>query len=267
MKKVVVFLLVGLMFVFGMAGCEKTKKEEGKEKAKEKVVTELKDGKLTLGSDTAFPPFEYEEGDKVVGFDVDLGTEIGKRMDVEVEFVPTAFDGIIPALNAKKFDGIMSAMTITDERKKEVDFSDPYIDSNQSLTVKKDSGIKSVKDLSGKILGVQRGTTGELTAQKNQTTWGVTEIKSYDDTLLAFEDLKAGRIAGIINDFPVSAYLAKKTPELEVVEEIPTNEQYGIALRKESKDLKKKIDEALKEIKDDGTYDTIFEKWFGKKPS
>jgi lysine-arginine-ornithine-binding protein len=267
-KKLVV-VLTALVFLVTtvLAGCSSGTKQETGGEAKKPALKTLKEGVLTVGSDIAFPPFEFkdEKTQETVGFDIDLMQEVGKRIGLEVVFVNAVFDSLIAGLNAGKFDCIVSAMTITDERAKQVDFSDPYIDSNQSLAVVKGSPIKSVNDLKGKIVGVQRGTTGEMKANELKESIGFKEIKSYDDTLLAFEDLKAGRVDGVINDLPVSAYLAKKDGGFEIVEEIPTGEQYGIAFRKDSDDLREAINKALKDIKEDGTYDQIYAKWFGEK--
>ncbi|MCX7831658.1 MAG: transporter substrate-binding domain-containing protein [Actinobacteria bacterium] len=260
-------LILSLVLIFaGCAGKSEKSKEEAKENKESKIET-ITPGVLTVGSDVAFPPFEFEDEktQEIVGFDVDLIKEIGKRIGLQVKIQPAAFDTIIQALNAKKFDCVVSAMTITDERKQQVDFSDPYIDSNQSLAVKSGSPIKSIEDLKGRIVGVQRGTTGELKAQEIKEKYGIKEIKSYDDTLMAFEDLKAGRIDAVINDYPVTAYLVKKDPFFEIVAEIPTGEKYGIAVRKDSKALLEAINKALADMKKDGTYEKIYKKWFGNQ--
>jgi polar amino acid transport system substrate-binding protein len=229
-------------------------------------ITTLKAGELQIGSDTSFPPFETLEGDKVTGFDVDLMTAIGKKLGYKVVFVTANFDGLIPSLNAKKFDGVATAMTITADRQKEVAFSDPYIDSDQSLTVKKTSGIKSTADLKGKNVGAQTGTTGEKWATENLKNKGVvTDIKSFPTATEAFTALEAGQIDAIINDYPGSAYIVKDKPDLALVEKISTNEKYGFAFRKADTKLVAAVNKALKELKSSGQYDTIFEKWFGKK--
>lgn len=269
LKRFLSVFLAAVLIVAAFSGCSGAKEEESgkveEEKSAETTVKTIEPGKLIVGSDVAFPPFEFvdEKTQEIIGFDVDLIKEIGKRIGLEVEIQPAAFDSIIQALNAGKFDCVVSAMTITEERKKQVDFSDPYIDSDQSLAVNKNSDISSLDDLKGKIIGVQRGTTGELKAQELKDEYGIKEIKSYDDTLMAFEDLKAGRIDGVINDYPVTAYLVKRDPVFKIVARIPTGEQYGIAVRKDSKDLLELINKALAEIKADGTYDKIYEKWFG----
>jgi ABC-type amino acid transport substrate-binding protein len=229
-------------------------------------ITTLKAGELQIGSDTSFPPFETLEGDKVTGFDVDLMTAIGKKLGYKVVFVTANFDGLIPSLNAKKFDGVATAMTITADRKKEVAFSDPYIDSDQSLTVKANSGIKSTKDLAGKSIGAQTGTTGEKWAQENVMANAKDKvIKSYPTATEAFTALEAGQIDAIINDYPVSAFIVKDKADLKLVEKISTNEKYGFAFRKADTKLVAAVNKALKELKSNGQYDTIFEKWFGKK--
>lgn len=263
-KTAIVSILLLAAVALILSGCAKEQKKE--EKKKEVGIETIKEGVLTVGSDVAFPPFEYkdEKTQEIVGFDVDLIKEIGKRLGLRVEIINATFDTLIPALNAKKYDVVVSAMTITEERKKQVDFSDPYIDSDQSIAVRKDSNIKSAADLKDKIVGVQRGTTGELKANELKEIYGIKEIKSYDDTLLAFEDLKAGRVDAVVNDLPVTAYLVKKDPAFKIVEVIKTGEQYGFAFRKDSKELREKVNEALKKMKEDGTYDRIYKKWFGE---
>jgi len=230
----------------------------------EAKFTTIKEGYLTVGTDAAYPPLENVEAGEFVGFDIDLVKEIANGLGLEAEIINTAWDGIFPALIAHKFDVVISAVTITEDRDKEMDFSDPYLDSDQSIATKDDSGIKTKADLKDKILGVQIGTTGELTAKEIDEEMGVAEIKTYDDILLAFEDLKAGRIDAIINDIPTSAYIVKDNPELVIVEKIITNEKYGIVFAPDTPELLKAVNKVLKEMKEDGTYDQIYSKWFGE---
>jgi len=150
-------------------------------------------------------------------------------------------------------------MTITAAREKEINFSDPYIDSDQSIAVKKGSDIKGEDDLKGKIVGVQLDTTGQFTAEKMD---GLAEIQKFDTILLAFAALELDKVDAIVNDYPVNAYMSKERGKTEVVAKIKTDEQYGIGVNKENTELLEKINGALKEMKDDGTYDKIFEKWF-----
>lgn len=225
------------------------------------VVT-IEKGRLLIGSDTKYPPFEYMEGGKPVGFDVDIADAIAGKMKLELKVISAPWTDLIKQLKSNRFDVIVSAMTITPERKTEINFSDPYIDADQSICVAKGSSIRSAADLSGKVVGVQRDSTGQFTAER---TKGIKEIKKYDSILQAFTNLAAGGVDAVINDYPVNAYTSEKTGKTEVVAIIKTNEKYGIGVKKSNTELLKKINQALIDLKSDGTYDTIYKKWFGKK--
>jgi polar amino acid transport system substrate-binding protein len=259
LKSLALALVVGLVLLTLLSGCGKKETEEKEETSQ--VIT-LQEGKLLMGSDTTYPPFEYVEGGKTVGFDVDLATEIADRLHLQLQVISTVWDGIIPGLKSDKYDILMSAMTITEERSQQIDFSDPYIDSDQSIAVKSGSSIKSEEDLVGKVVGVQVDTTGQFTAEKMT---GLKEIRKYETILAAFEDLKLGRIDAIVNDYPVNAYISLKQGGTEVVKVIKTDEKYGIGIKKGNDQLREAINRVLAEIKRDGTYDRIYEKWFGKK--
>jgi polar amino acid transport system substrate-binding protein len=226
----------------------------------------LKEGKLQMGSDTSYPPFESMEGDKPIGFDVELATAIAEKMDVELEVISTAWDGIIPGLKTEKYDIIMSAMTITPEREKEINFSDPYIDSDQSIAVVKGSPIRTEADLKDKVVGVQIDTTGQFKAEEIEKAGGLKEIQKFDTILVAFEALEQGKVDAIINDFPVNSYISTTRGKTEVVAKIKTDEQYGIGVRKDNEELLDEINSALAEVKEDGTYSDIYTKWFGVEP-
>uniref|UniRef100_A0A7C3RQ42 Basic amino acid ABC transporter substrate-binding protein n=1 Tax=Dictyoglomus thermophilum TaxID=14 RepID=A0A7C3RQ42_DICTH len=249
----ILFLLIFVLSLptFGASALERIKKA----------------GILKVGSDVAYAPFEFMEGDKPVGFDIDIANEIAKALGVRLQVINTSFDGIIAALKAKKFDMIISAMTITEERKKEISFSIPYYDSGQIIVVRSDNkDIRSEKDLKGKIVGVQLGTTGEISAKKLKDQVGIKEIRSYETIPEAFMDLELGRLDAVINDLPVSLYYSKNNPKLKCVGKPFTKEQYGIAVRKEDTDLLKKINEILVNLKKTGKYKEIYKKWFGTEP-
>jgi ABC-type amino acid transport substrate-binding protein len=225
------------------------------------TLTTIEEGKLLMGSDTTYPPFESIEDGEAVGFDIDIAEEIASRLGLELQVETVAWEGIIPGLKTDNYDIIMSAMTITDERKEEIDFCDPYIDSNQSICVRSDNeDIKSPEDLVGKIVGVQVETTGQYTAEEIE---GIAEIVKFETILLAFEDLELGRIDAIMNDYPVNAYLSNIRGETKVVDTIQTDESYGIGVKMGNDQLREAINDVLQEMMDDGTYDEIFEKWFG----
>jgi ABC-type amino acid transport substrate-binding protein len=222
---------------------------------------------ITVASDIAYPPFEFEKKGKPVGFDIDLMREIGKRAGFMPEFQKVIFDGIIPGVGNNAFDAGASAFTITETREKKVDFSDPYFNADQSLMVPSGSPIKMVDDIGDGIVGVQLGTTGELKAKEFKQQGKITgKIRTFPTITKAFSALENSRIDAVINDFPVSAYRANTgRGSLEVVQTIPTGEQYGIAFPQDS-DLLEPTNKALEEIKKDGTYAEIYEEWLGEKP-
>ena len=268
-------ILLALSLVLGMfalAGCGGAAEEPAAEPDTETEATAefttLTPGVILVGSDTAYPPFENVVDGVTVGFDVDLMKAIGERLGYEVEFKTYKFDALITGLQSgTEFDMVASAMTITEERKQQIDFSDPYINSNQSLAVAADSSVMSTADLkSGDKIGVQSGTTGEIWAKENLEPKGVV-ITPYDDILAAFGALGAGDIVGVINDAPISQDVVKDPARnAKVVEEIETGEQYGFAFSKESSALREAVNAALAEIKADGTYTEIYRTWFGADP-
>ena len=272
----VLLALAMVAAVVALAGCGGTKTETTTETKTETAAPKLvKEGVLTVGSDTAFPPFESMNGAVAEGFDVDLGEAIAKELGYTLNFTSQKFDTLIPQLNAGgTFDVIMSGMTITPERNQEILFSEPYIDSNQSIAVVKGKFAKLDGNdpaaintaITGKIIGVQSGTTGETWAKENLK--GAAQITPFDDTLAAFSALNAGKVDAVVNDLPVSAYLVKSSyTGDELVAEIPTGEQYGIGIAKANPELKTAIDEALQKITDSGEYKTIYMKWFGVEPA
>src|SRR5918998_3390542 len=167
---------------------------------------------ITVASDIAYPPFEFEKNGEPVGFDIDLMNEIGKRAGFTPEFKNVTFDGIIPGLGNNLYDAGASAFTITEEREQKVDFSDPYFNADQSLMVQSDSPIKSLDDIGDGTVGVQLGTTGELTAKEFKEQGKITgEIRTFDTFTDAAAALENGQIDAIINDVPTSAYTADQS--------------------------------------------------------
>ncbi|MBM3700685.1 MAG: basic amino acid ABC transporter substrate-binding protein [Actinobacteria bacterium] len=257
LKMAIIAALIIAVFAVSFISCTKGDTTAGAATGLKTIVP----GVLTVGSDCTWPPMEYIEGDKIVGFDVDLTQAIADRIGLKLDYQNTAWDGLFPALIAGKFDMAISSITITDDRKKEMDFSDPYYQTDQAAAVKKDSGIDSADKLNGKKAGVQIGTTGEIEAREIEGL----EVKTYDDILLAFEDLKAGRVDAVIADSYMCFAYVKNNEGLDVGFSIITDEQLGIAFAKNSPDLLAAVNSALKSIKEDGTYDKIHAKWFGEK--
>jgi polar amino acid transport system substrate-binding protein len=222
----------------------------------------IEEGKLMVCSEIPYKPFEYEEDGEFTGFDIDLVNEIGERLDLEVEILPSAFDGLQSgaSLNSQQCDMAASAMTITEERKANIDFSDGYYDSKQSLLVPADSDIASIEDLAGKSVGVQSTTTGEAYTEENAPE--DTDIKGFPGDADMFNAIQAGQVDALLQDLPVNLEHTRDG-EYEIVEQYDTDEQYGFALEKDNSDnLLAAVNDALQEMRDDGTYQEIYDKYF-----
>jgi ABC-type amino acid transport substrate-binding protein len=256
--RVLALMLVIVVSLVG-AGCGDDDDDEGGSSGD---VATLETGKLKVGADIPYAPFEF--GDPPYqGFDVDIVNEIGKRLELDVEFVKTPFDPIFRNLAQGRFDMVASAATITPERQKTVDASNPYFPADQALMVKRDSGIRRTEDLAGKIVGAQLGTTGADYAKKEIEAESVRTYDLVDDALKA---LQTDQIAGAIIDFPVVKYAERSKKDLAVVQTIPTGELYGMWFKKGNDPLREAVNEQLDKIKEDGTYADIYRKWFQEDP-
>ena len=219
---------------------------------------------LRVGCSADFAPFEFQDETKkdFQGFDMDLIRAVAKEMGRELEIQDMGFDGLIPALQAKNIDAIISGMTINEERQKNVNFSDPYYEAGRTMIVKdSEESIKNFQDLKGKKVAVQIGTTS---AEEVKKLDGV-EIKELNTPADCFMELKAGGVDAVVNDKPVNEYYITKSGATGVKElsEKLTAENYGIAMSKDNADLQKEINAALKKLKDNGEYQKIYDKWFG----
>lgn len=263
MKKIFYLMGVFLVSMLFIVGCN-NKNTTDKLNENLSTLEEIKkDGVLKIGLNDTYPPMEFrDESHNLVGFDVDLGKEVGKKLGVKTEIKTNDWSGIILSLKSKKYDMILSTMSITDERKKEINFSEPYIIGGQKLVVRKnEKNIKSEKDLKGKIIGCQMGTTGEASASKIE---GVKELKKYDGVTQAFSDLAVERISAVIADGQVAGYyLKKRSEDLVLVDTELTSEPVGIGFRKEDTDLRDEVQKTLDELKKEGTLSKLSEKWFG----
>jgi polar amino acid transport system substrate-binding protein len=219
-------------------------------------------GTLTVGSDTNFPPFESINGTKPEGFDVDLLAAIAKGLGLKMVYLSENWDTLIPTLKAgSKFDVVSSGMTIKADKAKEVDFSRPYMDSNQSIAMKAGGVYNKPSDLKGKKVGAQSATTGMDWANENLKPAGATTVP-FKTTTDAFAALQAGNVAAVVNDLPVTENIVRdKSRGLVIVKEIPTGEQYGIAVSKDNPELLKAINAQLAKLKADGTWAKLYQKW------
>ena len=230
--------------------------------------TLVKSGTLLVCTHLSYKPFQYkDDASKVIGFDVDIMDLVAKKLGVTQEIVDIPFDQITSGavFAAKKCDAAAAAVTITDERKKAVLFSDPYFTANQALLVKADSGITDLAGLSGKVIGVQTDTTGQIYAEKNKDANGYT-IKVFDDMPSELAAVQAGTIAGAVNDNGVVYDYAKDNPTTKVVKEFDTGEQYGILVAQGNTAMATAINDVLKAAKADGSYATVYKKWFNAEP-
>ncbi|MGE5529130.1 MAG: basic amino acid ABC transporter substrate-binding protein [Patescibacteria group bacterium] len=224
-----------------------------------------KSGKvLKVGSDCTYPPMEYQEGDEFKGFDIDLIGAIGEELGREIEIVNTGWDGIIPGLKNGNYDALISAMTITDERKAEINFSDPYFVAGQVILVRaENTEIASENDLAGKTVAVQMGTTGDISVTKIK---GV-KIKRFNTNPEAVQELRNGGCDAVVGDSTTLMWEATKDARLKLVSSKPfTSEFYGIGVKKGNDKLLNQINKALAKLKKDGKYAEIYKSWFGVEP-
>jgi polar amino acid transport system substrate-binding protein len=224
-------------------------------------------GKLTVGSDVAYPPVEFldTDGKTAIGIDPDIAKAIGDKLGITLTFVNGTFDGLIPQLTtSKRIDLIMSAMSDNKKRQATVDFVD-YFSAGTSIIVKKGnpSKINGLADFCGKTVAIQRGTTQDDVAEAQKTKCGANKltILKFDTDPEALQQVKNGRAVADMNDFPVAAYTAQKQPDFEVVGEQLEAGPYGIGVRKADTALRDAIKAAVQAIIDDGTYTKILEKW------
>ncbi|KEP26262.1 transporter substrate-binding domain-containing protein [Bacillus zhangzhouensis] len=245
-------LIMGLIVVLVMAACG-SKSDSGSGEGK---------GTYKIGIDTTYPPFEFEKDGQYEGIDVDLINAIAKDQDFKVKLEAMDFSGIIPAMQAGQLDVGMGGMSITDERKKKVDFSDPYFDAGLTVVVKKDSSIKSIDDLKGKKLAVKNGTTGAKFASDNADKYGY-EVVQFNDSPSMFQEVSNGNADALIEDYPVITYaIAQQDLKLKTVGDRLNGDQYGISVMKgKNQDLLKKINKGLENLKKNGEYDKIIDKY------
>ncbi|MCG5221149.1 ABC transporter substrate-binding protein [Streptosporangium soli] len=226
-------------------------------------------GKITTCTNVPYEPFQFKQGEKVVGFDVDIVDLVAKKLNVTQEIIDIDFAAIKSgaALNAGKCDVAAAGMTITPERQQNMGFSVPYFDATQALMAKKGSGITSLEDVKTKNLklGAQASTTG-LEYVKKQ---GFSPIE-FADSPKELLGLQTGQADVIVQDLPVVLTWLKKpdvASKFEMVLSLDTGEQYGIGMKKDNTALKKVVDEAIETAKSDGTYTAIYKKWFGTEPT
>ncbi len=223
-----------------------------------------------VGTDAAYAPFESQnEKGEIVGFDIEVVQAAAKKAGIEVKFVNTPWEGIFNALGQGDRDMVVSAVTITDERKQTMDFSDPYFDAQQLIAVKENSKVAKFADLKKLKVGVQTGTTGDEAVTKllGKTS---TNIKRFESTPLALKELESGGVDAVVADNGVVIHYVANNPGGKfktVADKEFVPEQYGMAFKKGNSELQGKMNKGLADIKADGTYDQIYTKYFGAPPA
>jgi len=216
-------------------------------------------GKIRVATDATWPPFEYvdTQTNEIVGFDIDLFNAIAEKAGLEVEWINVEWDPLLAGVAQGTYDAAISSITIKEERKADMDFSDPYYVAGQIIVAKTDSDITGAAGLVGKKVGVQSGTTGddEVSAMD-----GV-EVTGYDEIGMAFVALMNNQVDAVVCDTPVASGYVNKYDTLKTVGEVLTTEEYGIAMPKGSDELMKKVNDALAEVVADGVIDQLVQKW------
>ena len=250
-KKILAAVLAVAIVAVTFVACSGSKEET-------KSIT-ANEGVLVMATNATFPPYEYKEGDKVVGIDAEIAQAIADELGMKLEIVDTKFDAIIPGVQSGKYDMGMAGMTVTPEREQSVSFSNSYATGIQSIIVKEGSDIKSVEDLSSeKKIGVQLGTTGDIYASDD---FGAEAVAQYDKGADAVQALIAGKVdCVIIDNEPAKAFVAANAG-LTILETSYAEEDYAICFAKDNTELQTKVNDALKKLIDNGTVKTIVDKY------
>jgi polar amino acid transport system substrate-binding protein len=233
------------------------------------AVPDLGGREIKIGSDTTYPPFETaDENKRIVGFDPDMMDEICRRANCKATFTTTAWEGIFVALAQGQFDAVVSGVTITDERRKTVEFSEPYLRYGQVVLVRADeSAIDGVDGLRGRTVGVQTGTTNDDKATALQREGKIGAVRRYENFALAVKALINKDVdAVIIDSFAAEGFIQVNKGQLKTVGAPFTSEALGIALKPGETTLKRAFDAALAQMKTDGTLDALYKKWFVQQP-
>jgi len=288
MKKKLFIFIIAALTAFAFAACgkkdegakagkqaeeEAKDKEQGQEQGQDQDDKSLEyilgKGELILGLDDAFPPMGFrDDSDNIVGFDIDLATAVCEKLGVELVLQPIKWEAKEHELNTKSIDCIWNGFSVTPDRMESVTFSIPYMENTIAIVVVKDSGITSEKDLAGKRLAVQGGSSAEEALYKDENKEfreSLGEINaSFKDYVTALMDLETGNSDAVLMDSVVAAYMINETGKnFEILDYSLVAEKYAVGFRKGEEALAEAINEALRELKADGTVEKISTKWFG----
>lgn len=262
MKKLAAVALAVVMSVSMLAGCGSSNDKKSAESSTSAngtaIVKTAKDGVLTMATNATFPPYESYEGNDIVGIDADIAKAIADKLGLKLEIQDMEFNSIITAVQSGKADLGLAGMTVTDERKQSVDFTDSYATGIQSVIVKEGSSIKSIDDLKGKKIGVQLATTGDIYAKDD---FGEENVEEYNKGADAVMALTSGKIDAVIIDNQPAKSFVETTDGLQILDTDYVQEDYAAAIQKGNTDLLNAVNGALKELKEDGTIQKILDKY------
>ena len=273
MKKLSMILALVLALALVMTGCG-TKKDDTAADApavsEDAAATENTDdtaegGTLVMATNAEFPPYEYHEGDEIVGIDAEIAAAIAEKLGMELQIEDMAFDSLIPAIQSNKADMVLAGMTVTEDRLENVNFSDSYATGVQVVIVKEDSDIKSVDDLladgANHSIGVQTATTGDIYCTGDIEDAGLGTVERYNKGADAIQALLAGKIDCVVIDSQPAKEFVEANEGLTILDTEYAVEDYAIALNKDNTELLDKVNAALKELTDDGTIQSILDKY------
>lgn len=215
-------------------------------------------GVLVMATNAEFPPYEYHDGGDIVGIDVEIARAIAAEMGMELEIEDIAFDSIIPAVQSGKADFGAAGMTVDEDRKMNVDFSEPYAGATQVIIVKEDSEIKGLADLDGKLIGVQQGTTGDIYASGE---FGDANVERYNKGFEAVQSLNQNKVDAVIIDGEPAKVFVSQNEGLKILDEAYTEEEYAICVKKGNTELLDGINAAIAKLKESGELQTIVDKY------
>ena len=273
MKKLSMILALVLALALVMIGCG-TKKDDTAADApavsEDAAATEntegaAEGGTLVMATNAEFPPYEYHEGDEIVGIDAEIAAAIAEKLGMELQIEDMAFDSLIPAIQSNKADMVLAGMTVTEDRLENVNFSDSYATGVQVVIVKEDSDIKSVDDLfadgANHSIGVQTATTGDIYCTGDIEDAGLGTVERYNKGADAIQALLAGKIDCVVIDSQPAKEFVEANEGLTILDTEYAVEDYAIALNKDNTELLDKVNAALKELTDDGTIQSILDKY------
>ena len=260
-KHIILMVLIACVAMIALAGCGSSSSSSSEEVKND-------DQTFVVGLDDSFPPMGFrDDNNNIVGFDVDLAKEAGKRMGQEVKFQVINWDTKEMELNNDKIDAIWNGLSITDERKKNMDFTKPYLENDQIIVVKNGSTIAAKADLAGKKVGCQKGSSAYTALMADSIASQIDGAKptEFDDNVSCFQDLGSGRIDAMVVDSVVAKYYIRKNEaDFKILSDNLSPEKYGVAVKKGNTEMLNKIQKAMDEMIADGTAGNISKTWFGE---